>query len=411
MKGRSSTLLDAFHRPRLLLAAMVTDSVGTGLFLPFGVAFFLGTTDLSLGTVGFALSLAALVALPTPFVVGPLVDRFGAGLLVAAGNLVSAAAFTCYLWVEDAWQLVAAACLASIGQAGFWTSTRALVGEITSPEERTTWFSVQTATRNAGYGLGGLLGAVAIGAGNQAGYLALAGANALSYIVAALLVLRWQIGARRVTNAPDHGPSAPPSPPGPAADSTVGYRMLVRDRSLLVVSGINLIFVICSSVLTVLMAVYLSRQLGAATWIAGVLFSVNTVLVVVAQTYVSRRTEGRNRKRVLRTAAACFAVSFLTLWAAASAPTVALGPVLLAAVLVFTLAEMLEGPLINSQVVDMAPAAGGGRYLAIYQMSWSLGAIGSPALLTWLLSLGTAAPWLVLTAGCALAATLTRQLP
>jgi MFS family permease len=75
-----------------------------------------------------------------------------------------------------------------------------------------------------------------------------------------------------------------------------------------------------------------------------------------------------------------------------------------AAVLVFTFAEILQGPTINSLVVDLAPADAPGRHLAAFQLSWSLGQAAAPALLTWLLSRGAALPWLALVAVCVLAA-------
>lgn len=78
-------------------------------------------------------------------------------------------------------------------------------------------------------------------------------------------------------------------------------------------------------------------------------------------------------------------------------------PLLLVAVLLFALAEMLNGPMINVLVVDIAPAATPGRHLAVFQLSWSIGSALAPGMLTWLLSRGTSWPWIVLIALCVLA--------
>src|ERR1700683_2330545 len=135
MKGTASTIphpaKSAFHARGNLVAAMVVDSVGTGLFVPFAIIYFLHTTSLPLAVIGLSLSAAALAALPTPVAVGVLVDRFGPQRVVGAGNLVSAAAFIAYLFVDSKWQLVAAAFVASFGQAMFWTATRSLIAAIT----------------------------------------------------------------------------------------------------------------------------------------------------------------------------------------------------------------------------------------------------------------------------------------
>ena len=393
----------AFRGRGGLVAAMLVDSIGTGLFLPFVVVYFLHMTSLPLPVIGVSLSVAALAALPTPALVGALIDRFGAQRMVGLGNLVSAVAFLAYVVVGSAWQLVAAAFLVSVGQTTFWTATRALVGVIAEPSERTTWFALQSRARNAGYGLGGILGAGVVAAGSNLGYLLLAVANAVSYLIAAGLILRWRAptGSFAYHQALSTRVTEMAAPQLHRARGS--YRLLLADRGLLLVSGTNLVFVLCSSVLTVLLAVYLTRVLAAPVWLTGVMFTLDTVLVVTAQGVISRKVNAFHRPRVLQAAAGCFAISFIMLWALASAPAWLTIPGLIVAITVFTIAEMLEGPLINALVVDMAPAYAPGRYLAAYQLSWSLAAVVAPGLLTWLLTIDISLPWIALLGFCALA--------
>lgn len=82
----------AGHGP--LAAALLTDSLGNGLFAPFGLVYFLKTTSLSLPVIGFSLSAAGFAALAAVPASGQLVDRFGAAPVVIAGNVVSAAEAT-----------------------------------------------------------------------------------------------------------------------------------------------------------------------------------------------------------------------------------------------------------------------------------------------------------------------------
>ena len=82
--------------------------------------------------------------------------------------------------------------LAAAGGRLFWTANLSLVGEAFEGPERSRWFAFQRAARNGGYGLGGLLAAAALGLGSGVGYRALALANALSFVAAALLVVRWR---------------------------------------------------------------------------------------------------------------------------------------------------------------------------------------------------------------------------
>jgi MFS family permease len=372
-----------------LVAALAVDSIGTGLFLPFGVVYFLHTTSLSLAVIGAGLTVARLLAIPTSVVAGPLIDRFGARTVLASGNLLSFVAFAGYLFVGNTWQLVLAAFLASAGQATFWTASRALVGVAIPAEQRSSWFALQSMTRNAGYGLGGLISAAAIGSGSRWVYHAFAAVNALSFLIAALLVLWWTMPA--VAAAAE------------APMTRAGYRHLFRDRALLLVTLVNLAFVMCANVLTVLLVVYVTTVLHQPAWLGGALFTVNTIMVSTLQTITTRTVRNVDHTGVLRGAALCWAAAFVLLWAlsALSGWVVVVG--LFLAIVVFTIAEMLQDPIINTLVVAIAPPHLTGRYVAAYQLSWSAGNAIAPFLLTALLARGVWLSWIVMVGICLLA--------
>jgi hypothetical protein len=78
---------------RPLVTALVVDSLGDGLFVPFAIVYFLHTMSLSLAAIGACLSVAGLLALPSVLLAGVLVDRFSSTRVVVAGNLLSGLAF------------------------------------------------------------------------------------------------------------------------------------------------------------------------------------------------------------------------------------------------------------------------------------------------------------------------------
>jgi MFS family permease len=388
---------------RGLIAAIAIDSMGSGLFVPFSLLYFLHTTPLSLTAIGGALTLAGLIAVPVPFATALLTDRCRPKVMIAGANLLSGAAFIAYLFVGNRPELVVAALAVNVGQRTFWTGTRALIAQVAGPAGRPAWFALQAMTLNAGYGIGALLGSVALGVGGLGTFRVLAAVNALSFFAAAALYLRWQPPAR-ATGTRTSGTAGQPGGGQPGAP---GYRTVLSDGRLWRVTGVNLIFVLCASALPVLLAVYLVDTLHQPAWLAGVTFAVNTFLVVAAQTTVTARTRDRPAHRILQLAGAVYAGSFVILWALSAAPETAILPLLLVAVVLFALAEMLNGPMINVLAVAIAPAAAPGRYFAVFQLSWSVGSALAPAMLTWLLSRGTGWPWVALIALCALAVGFT----
>jgi len=368
---------------RPFVAAMVTDSLGTGMFLPFTVLYFVQTAGLSSAAVGVALTVAGFAVLPAPLAVAPGVDRLPARIVVAAGNLISCAAFTAYLFARGQLAVTAAAVAAGAGQATFWTGTRALIAEVAGPGERRSWFALQTATRNAGYGLGGLAGAAALSFHSPSAFKALAAIDAVSYLGAALLLISWR-------QPPSAARPAKPPAPGRARAS---YWLALTDRSLAAVTALNTAFVLCAQVLTIVLAVYVVATLHLAAWIAGLLYTLNTLLAAAGQAPVTLLTRRISHRHVLRGAAATWAVSFGLLWAASMLPRGARVGVLAAAITIFTLAEILQGPVINALVTELAPAASPGRHLSIFQLSWSVGQVIAPAVLLGLLSAGPVWLW------------------
>ncbi|HEX6520598.1 MAG TPA: MFS transporter [Streptosporangiaceae bacterium] len=376
------------HYP--LAGALFTDSLGDGLFEPFAVVYFLHTTGLSLPVVGFGLSAAILLALPAALIGGALIDRLTPARVVIIGNLISAAAFAGYLAVGSLWELVFFAFFAAAGGRFFWTANLALVGEAFEGPDRARWFAFQRAARNAGYGLGGLLAAAALGSGSGIGYRALALANAASFVLAAALVTRW---SRRSRTGPR---------PAPAGDTARGgYRAALTDGPFMLLTVMNVLFVLCMMVLDVLLALYLVRVLHQAVWLSGLLFAANTVAVAACQTAVWGLFARRRPVRVLQLTAAVWGVSFLLMWLIAALPAGFAIPGVFIAVAVYTVAELIQGPVFNGLVVAAAPEQARGRYMAVYQLSWALARAAAPGLFGWLFTTNHALPWITLAVGCA----------
>lgn len=403
-----------------LVSALAVDSIGTGLFLPFGVIFFLHTTSLSLAAIGAGLSMARLLSLATPIAAGYLIDRFGARRVFALGDLLGALGFVGFMLVSSIWELIAAAFVVSAGQATFWTASRTLVGEITAPEERRSWFALHGMTRNAGFGLGGLAAAAFVSVGSRWVYLAFAAVNATSFVITAAMVLSWRQpgGVTSGADAPaGRGTDAPAgrgtgSLAGRGTGSLAGRSRtgaLLTDRALLLITGVNFAFVMCDNVLSVLLVVYVTTVLRESAWLGALAFTVNTLLVSLAQGIVTKRAKHFSHSAALELAAVCWALSFVLLWGLDAAPPWLLVPGLIVAVVVFSVAEMLKEPVINTMLTDIAPAGASGRYAAAYQLSWSIGRASGPFVLIALLARGVVWVWLVMLAMCALGGLSVRR--
>lgn len=393
-----STLRPPSTRHRRFVAAIVVDSLGTGVFVPVSMLYFLATTSLTLVQVGAALTTAGLLALPAGPLAGGLVDRYGAKPVLQAANLAQALGFAGYLVVGQTWQIVLCAWLNSAGRAVFFSCYGVTVTTLAAPGRRERWFGLLGAARNLGYALGGLLSAAAVSIGTQGAYAAIVVANSFSYVAAFALM-------RAVPNVRPE-----------AGDATGGWGLVLRDRPYLSLVAHQLCFAISLFALNIAIPVYAVDVLGLPGWTAGAVFTLNTLMVGFGQGVVVGRLGGRIRSRVLVAGHACFAVGYLMFLAAGHVATLALavGVVLLGAGS-YTFGEILGGPITSTVAAESAPDALRGRYLALNQLAVTVAGACAPAALTGLLSAGAAPIWLTLVGvsalGAALATTIGRAVP
>ncbi|MDO9496274.1 MAG: MFS transporter, partial [Nocardioides sp.] len=155
---------------RRFVTALAIDAMGSGVFMPVSLLYFLVTTDLSLVQVGGAISLASLVALPAGPLIGSVVDRVGAKHVLLAGNVLQALGFAAYLVAESFVSLTVWTIVVTVGRTAFWGSFGNIVAAISQPGEREKWFGFLGALRNVGFAVGGLAAGAAITIGTQTAY-------------------------------------------------------------------------------------------------------------------------------------------------------------------------------------------------------------------------------------------------
>lgn len=372
--------------------ATLIDTLGTGLFLPFSLLYFNRVVGLPLSTVGLALSLATIITIPMIPVSGMLIDRFGAKRVVLISQLLQGVGIFGYLIVNSASTLIGMALLVASGVSLFWSAHFTLVAEIAVPQERDRWYGLAATTRNTGLGLGGLLAGVLVGANAILGYHLIVLANGLSFFLAAGLLL---FGVHTVTSPQinDH-------------TQRTGYRQVLRDRPFLLLAAANVIFALCSTLLTIGVPVYVAEALHAPFWVIGALIALSTVLIATLQTVVVRLLEPYRRTRALMFTGLLWGSWCALLALSLVLPQALLLPSLFAATCIYALAELIHDPTSNALVAEIGPDALRGRYLAIFQLSWSIANILAPALFTLLFTIQPMLPWLV-TAGLILCASLT----
>jgi MFS family permease len=378
---------------------VAVDSLGTGLYLPLAMLYFLKVTHLDLGTIGLLVSAGTALTLPLPVVAGWLVDRFGPRPVVAAGQALQGVGLLCYLAVSGAGSLVVAVLVTTAGLRLYWSSVFTLVAEQAEADQADTkdaWFARTAMLREAGAGGGALLVGALLAVDSTRAYRGLILGSAVAFLAAALVVAL----------------AVPSVPPAPApAEGHSGYRALLRDGPYLRLIATCTIFALCSTFLALSLPVYLVKGLSGPAWAVGPLLALNTLLLATCTGAVTRFV----RRRWSRPRAMAWAGGLWALWCAASAAT-ALAPAglvvpsLAGVVVCFSVAEMVYGPSSNALAADAAPTGSRGTYLAAFQYSFAAANILAPSLFGLLFSRDRLLPWIVVGLLAALAAVLMRHL-
>lgn len=388
---------------RALLVAMAVDTVGSGLFLPISLLYFTTVGHLALSTVGLLASAGALATLPVPLAAGALVDRYGARAVVLTGQAMQGLGFLAYLVVRGPAEVLLAILVVAVGQRAFWSSFFTMVAALPAdstnpgaPQERR--FALVSVMQAAGYGVGALIGGLLAAAGTGA-YRAVTLADGLTFLVSIALI------ASAVPGGAAHR--------DPAAPKT-GYRALFADRPYLALIAVNSIFCLASVWMGVALPIYLVHGVNEP-WLVGPLLALNTGLLAVGQTTVTRVLQPLARTRAIALAGALWVAWSAGFAFVAHLPSALVVPYLVVVMVFYTVAEMIHAPVSNALGAAAAPAQSRGRYMAAFQYGFTFATIVAPALFTALFDYRPSAPWLFMAGITALAAlampALGRALP
>ncbi|MBV8562372.1 MAG: MFS transporter [Actinobacteria bacterium] len=356
-------------RPVLVLqAGTALNYFGTGLIVPFEIIYLHAVRGFSTATAGLVvatvMATAAVVTLPS----GALLDRFSAKRVLMAGNLVNAVGYGGLAFVHRPWQGFACSAVGGVGFGLVGTAGQVLTLTLVPAERRAASTALRRVAGNFGLGLGATVAGFIVAAAHhhlhafQALYLF----DTVTFVAFALVVLLWI-----------------PNPGAAKASSTSrrGFRAVARDRLLLALIAGNLALVMIggayfSSILPPFAVAH--TPLGAGE--IGVVYSLNTFFVVVAQVPATRVVARMRRTHALFATSAIFALGLLAvLLATQTRSTLAATTILAGVAILIAIAECGQFIVLGPLVAEIAPPQLLGRYMSLYQLSFMAGVALGPA--------------------------------
>ena len=377
---------------RLLLAAMLIDTLGGGLATPFELLFGQIVVGLPLSEVGLAISIGTGAAIAVGPLAGALVDRFGPIRVVATANVTSAAGSSALLVIHGFGPFLVISFVLAAAQRTFWAAYAPLVVSFVRADRLEGWFGRFRGTRYAGIAIGAAAASLALLPGQEVGLRLVIVLDALSYLAAMGMLL---IAARRRGAEPLTGPADPDERLEP--QGRPGYLPILRDRANLILASLNVAATLIIILPLLALPVFVLQQLHLPTWLPGILVALATVTIASFSTFSGRLTRGYRRLALLALAAALWTTGALLFAVVAWMPPLWL-VLLPAAMVILGIGEGLYAPIADALPLALAPSGLAGRYSAMHQLAWGVSGTIAPGLAAWLLLAGPEALWLTVAA-------------
>jgi MFS family permease len=372
----------------LLQAGGVVNSFGNGIVFPFLVIYLHDVRGFGLGTAGLVIATSSAAQLAAVLPLGVLIERAGPRVTLGSGLVLQAVGFGLLPLVRHPWQAFALLAVEGAGSAGFWPSQSTLLSRLVPSARRHAAFAQQRVTMNLGIGVGGIAGGFIAHVSNPQTFTILFLLDACTFLgyLAVLLVI---------------------SDPGLEVQergSPAGYGVVLRDRTFLGLWTLNFLFVAAGYSLINLLPQFARDHSHVSEREIGIVFAVNTGVIVLAQLPFSRWIEGKRRMRALALMPLLWAVAWLMVdgagaWLDATAAFVAF----MLAAAIFGIGECFHGPAHQALVADIGPPQLRGRYFAVHSLSWGLAGTVGPAAGGFILASSPYALWLLAAAVCLLA--------
>jgi len=330
------------------------DRLGGFMLYPFFALYLTQKFEIGMSTVGLIFGIFSITGMVGSALGGAIADRMGRKTVIIFSLVLSSLsalgmglAPTIGLFIAV---IVLVGTLSSIGHPAH----EAVVADLLPQEKRAEGYGIIRVVFNLAVIIAPPIAGLLI----SNSYLTLFVVDAAISLISAAVVL---------FALPETKPQAPAhAKPETMKQTFAGYGRVFKDTPFLAFIGVTVMMTLVYMNMNSTLGVYLRDQHGLPEIRYGWLLSINAIIVVLFQFWVTRRLEKYRPMLMMAAGSLLYAIGFAMY---GFVPTFALFVV---AMIIITIGEMVVTPFQQSLVASFAPEDMRGRYMAVSGLSWSI---------------------------------------
>ena len=330
------------------------DRLGGFMLYPFFALYLTQKFDIGMSTVGILFAIFSVTGFVGSALGGAITDRMGRkGVIIGSLVLSSISAlgmgFAPTIAVFVAVTVIVGT-LSSIGGPAH----EAVVADLLPQDKRAEGYGIIRVIFNLAVIIAPPIAGLLI----ANSYLTLFIVDAAISLVAAAIVL---------FALPETKPQAhPDAKPETMKQTFAGYGRVFRDTPFVLFIGVTIMMTLVYMNMNSTLGVFLRDERGLAELGYGTLLSINAIMVVALQFWLTRRLEKYKPLLMMAVGTFLYAIGF------AMYGFVDGFPLFVTAMVVITIGEMVVAPFQQSLVASFAPEDMRGRYMAVSGLTWSI---------------------------------------